>query len=692
MADGLGKNLRRFATLALCLFAARPAGAAPGPARGAWSKSSPGPSVARLWDEQLLAAIRLDIPKPPAHARNLYHLSVVMWDAWAAYSPTAIGVLVTEKHRADDVEAARAEAISFAAYRLLKDRFPVGFLDADYKPCHPNAQVSQAAFDAQMAALGYDASFTSTDGDSPAALGNRIAAALIDFGRTDGSNEGIGRCYPDDTGYTPVNPELIFKLPGVGRIVDPNHWQPLAFDFFVTQNGIPIGQSIQRFIGVGWADVVPFALGPEDVNPDTGLALDPGPQPHLGGVGDDVVRAAMVELIRLSSRIDVSQGDLVDISPGAMLDNSLGADDGTGYPVNPVTGAPYGQEVVNRADYQRVVTELWADGPKSETPPGHWNVIANAVSDNPLLAHGKRIGGRGRPVGDLEWDVKLYLALNGAVHDAAIWAWGNKNVYDSSRPITLIRFMSKRGQSSSPSLPYYSPQGLPVVPDLIQVITPQSTRPGGQFAGFAGSEGEMAIRAWLGGPADPSTQVAGVGWKRGALWMPYMPKNFVTPPFPGYTSGHSAFSRAAAEVLTAITGTPFFPGGLGTFVAPQDRFLTIERGPSQTVVLQWATYYDAADQAGLSRRFGGIHPFYDDYPSRINGSRIGRKAWTKAEELYGPGIVTICHVPGGDPSRSSTLRVDASSVAAHLDHGDSIGRCAAGQAGPVRAPTRTRPD
>ena len=60
----------------------------------------------------------------------------------------------------------------------------------------------------------------------------------------------------------------------------------------------------------------------------------------------------------------------------------------------------------------------------------------------------------------------------------------------------------------------------------------------------------------------------------------------------------------------------------------------MEPGPSQTVELQWATYYDAADQAGLSRRFGGIHPDYDDYPSRINGSRIGQEAWAVARSLY----------------------------------------------------------
>src|SRR5438034_785273 len=101
------------------------------------ARAEAAPSAARVWDEQLLAAIRVDIPKPPAHARNLFHLSVAMWDAWAAYSRSAHGWLVTEKRAAADVEAARAEAISYAAYRLLKQRFPVGSVDADGKPCHP---------------------------------------------------------------------------------------------------------------------------------------------------------------------------------------------------------------------------------------------------------------------------------------------------------------------------------------------------------------------------------------------------------------------------------------------------------------------------------------------------------------------------------------------------------------------------
>src|SRR5438270_4299351 len=108
-------------------------------------------SVARRWDDALLDAIRRALPNPPVHARNLFHLSVAMWDAWAAYDPTALGYLLREKHAAREVHAARSEAISYAAYRLLKYRFPAGFFDQNGITCHPSAATSQAAFDAQMA-------------------------------------------------------------------------------------------------------------------------------------------------------------------------------------------------------------------------------------------------------------------------------------------------------------------------------------------------------------------------------------------------------------------------------------------------------------------------------------------------------------------------------------------------------------
>ena len=89
----------------------------------------------------------------------------------------------------------------------------------------------------------------------------------------------------------------------------------------------------------------------------------------------------------------------------------------------------------------------------SETPPGHWNSIANFAIDELADLGPLRIAGDGPEVDRLEYDVKLYLALNGAVHDAAIAAWGAKGHYDYVRPISMIRYMGGLGQSTDPDAP-----------------------------------------------------------------------------------------------------------------------------------------------------------------------------------------------------------------------------------------------
>ncbi|MGZ6267217.1 MAG: DUF6851 domain-containing protein, partial [Candidatus Limnocylindrales bacterium] len=105
------------------LVAVRPWQASPTPTPKPPIAAHPQWSVARAWDEALLDAIRRALPNPPVHARNLFHTSVAMWDAWAAYDPQASGYLVKEKDTAPDVAAARNEAISYAAFRVLTARF-----------------------------------------------------------------------------------------------------------------------------------------------------------------------------------------------------------------------------------------------------------------------------------------------------------------------------------------------------------------------------------------------------------------------------------------------------------------------------------------------------------------------------------------------------------------------------------------
>lgn len=589
---------------------------------GLGTLASPGaPSVARIWNEELLAAIRIDLPHPPVHARNLFHVSVAGYDAWAAYDPQAVGYLYHAKHEAPDLAAARREAVSYAAYRLLRERYSLS----------RGAATTLPALDRRMASLGYDPGRVSQDPATPAGLGNRIAATVSAYYLEDGARQtsAYADSPPGQTGYVSVNEPLITTLPGI-QVFDVNRWQPLVVSNGVSQNNIPV-DAIQKFLGAQWKGVRPFALQRDT---PARLWIDPGPPPQLGGAGDARFRDAVVEVIRRSSELTPDDGVTIDISPGAWGNNDLGTNNGVGHALNPATGLPYPPNRVRRGDFVRVLAEFWADGPTSETPPGHWNALANQVSDHPAFV--KRLGGTGPVLEDLEWDVKMYFALNAALHDAACAAWSLKRHYDGWRPISAIRYQGSLGQSSNPALPHFHAHGLPLVPGLIELVTTNTARAGARHAGLPVNS--LVILAWPGQPADPTNTYSGVRWIAPETWVPYQKKTFVTPAFPGYISGHSTFSRAAAETLTALTGSPFFPGGLGTYSVPADTSLTFEKGPAEPVQLQWGTYFDAADQAGLSRIWGGIHPSSDDLPGRRVGAECGRAAWALAQRYFDGSI------------------------------------------------------
>ncbi len=174
------------------------------------------------------------------------------------------------------------------------------------------------------------------------------------------------------------------------------------------------------------------------------------------------------------------------------------------------------------------------------------------------------------------------------------------------------------------------------MPGFIEVVTSETTQEGGRHAHLAGAEGRIAVLAWRGHDyiGNPETDTAGVGWILAENWWPYQRPTFVTPPFAGYVSGHSTYSRAAAELMTLMTGTPYFPGGLGEFFCAMNEFLVFEDGPSMDVTLQWATYNDASDQTSLSRIWGGIHPGADDLPGRIIGTYIAPDSYSLAQTYF----------------------------------------------------------
>ncbi len=612
------------------------------------------PSVARLWNEVLLEGIRNDFARPTVHARNLFHVSSAMYDAWASYDGQARTYLLGKElngyecalgdfPRGRDPHVEREEAISYAAYRIIRHRFALS----------PGAAHVSDLADAQMELLGFDPAFESTDysSGSAAALGNHIASCYIEYGLRDGANEANQYA---SIAYEPVNPPIEPEEPGNPDIVDLDHWQPISLSLFIDQAGNPIDFQPPH-LSPEWGIVWPFALSEDDLTiyERDGFPYyvyhDPGPPPSIHGPLSAEYKWTFALVAIWSSHLDQSDGVMVDISPASLgniaeheyptsfeahrdfYDLYEGGGPAHGYTANPVTGAAYEPQIVPRGDYTRVLAEFWADGPDSETPPGHWFVILNTVNDDPDLE--KRYEGAGRIVGPLEWDVKAYFMLGGAMHDVAITAWGSKGWYDYVRPVSAIRAMADRGQSTDPELPSYHADGIPLHEGFIELV-----EPGDPLAGAMDEHvGKVKLYAWRGPDhvADPEVDQASVGWILAENWWPYQRPSFVTPPFAGYVSGHSTYSRAAAEVLTALTGSEYFPGGMSGFEVEANEFLVFEEGPSVHMTLQWAKYQDAADQCSLSRIWGGIHPPADDIAGRRIGLEIGRDAFVYADHYFG---------------------------------------------------------
>ena len=451
------------------------------------------------WNQTALQAIRDAKPGPPMAARSLAALHTSMYNAWAAYSPTARQtphVPPVRRPAGEWSPANKARAMSHAAYRVLVDQFPK----------------QKALFDATMAGLGYDpAAAGATDLATPEGIGQVLAAAMLDYCHADGSNQlgnlaPGGAPYADYTGYAPANPPLLVHAPTPpDGIPLPGRWQPLTY---ADAGGAVVTPAC---LAACWDRVTPFALATAD-------QFRPGP-PAAVGTPDYAAQAQRI----------------VDVQAAL-------------------------------TERQKVVAEYWADGPRSELPPGHWCLFAQVVSE------------RDRHTDDD--DVLLFFALANALSDAAIAAWDAKRAYDSERPITAIRYLMRD-----------------------RIIT------GYGLDGVAG------------------------GLRRipGNTWVPYQPATFPTPPFPEHVSGHSTFSAAAAEVLLRFTGSNLF----GHSYTRPAHAMTLEPAlPSTDVTLRWATFSDAADEAGLSRIYGGIHFDNANEAGKTLGRKVGALVFDTAQRYW----------------------------------------------------------
>ncbi|MEL7498978.1 MAG: DUF6851 domain-containing protein [Planctomycetota bacterium] len=227
-------------------------------------------------------------------------------------------------------------------------------------------------------------------------------------------------------------------------------------------------------------------------------------------------------------------------------------------------------------DEQKLIAEFWEDGGGTSFPPGTWMTFGQYTS--------------ARDNHTIDDDAKLFFALGNAVFDAGVSTWEAKVAYDYVRPVRAIRELGELG--------------------LI-----------GEFNEALGGH---AIEAWT---PDGGTQTI-----LATEFLTYQtPGSDPSPPFAEYTSGHSAFSAAGAEVLKLFTGSDTF-GAAVTFEPGSSRF---EPGstPTSTVTLAWETYTAAADEAGLSRLFGGIHFDDGDLNGRTLGTQVGAAVWEQANRF-----------------------------------------------------------
>lgn len=505
----------------------------------------PDVSVVVRWNDAMLVAIRNGRPRPTVVTRAMFMVHSAMYDAWSLYDAAAVPTVLDATLRRPDNErtyANKAAAVSQAAYQMLIALFP------EY-------ETRSQAFSSLLTNLGYQ---PVNDGgaSTPEGIGYMAAAAILASRADDGSNAANN--YADVTSatypelYAPANSADPAAANSIGKAeFKLAHWEPLQVPTgaVLSANLLPVADwnntasyTVQSFLTPQWGAVRSFALSAGSQYRPPAPPQPDNTEPYTDGLGqimsnDEAFRQQVAEILSLSGSL---------------------------------------------TDQEKAVAEYWMDGPRSETPPGHWNSLAHGIS--------------WRDHHTLDEDVKFYFALNGALFDAGIGAWDAKRAYDCVRPITAIRVL------------------------------------------YAGQE----VLAWA-GPNQGTQTIPGENW------IPYQPLTFVTPPFAEYVSGHSTFSAAAAEVFTLFTGSNQFYDGvtvinddlnndgvldmLGQHVMVAGTH-QIENSPAQPVVLRWATFQEAADEAGISRRYGGIHFQDGDLRGREMGRQIGQQAFLHAEQYW----------------------------------------------------------
>ncbi len=263
------------------------------------------------------------------------------------------------------------------------------------------------------------------------------------------------------------------------------------------------------------------------------------------------------------------------VAPFALTSSSQFRPAGPIRPADAMHDAAYQSQAATIVDYNanltdttKTIADYWANGPHSETPPGHWMLFSQFTSAQFLSRKNKH---------DISGDVKMFFALANAVFDASIACWECKRYYEYIRPITAVRYLNA---------------GKP-------------------------------LTCWGGAGKGTITMSDGINF------FPYQESFVVTPAFPEYVSGHSTFSAAGAYIMQQSAGSDTF--GDSFTAAPGSSLIEPGYAPSTSVTLSWPTFSAAAAEAGISRQYGGIHFNQGDQDGRVLGKQVAVQAWNKAQ-------------------------------------------------------------
>lgn len=231
------------------------------------------------------------------------------------------------------------------------------------------------------------------------------------------------------------------------------------------------------------------------------------------------------------------------------------------------------QYSMNLTAEQKAIAEYWEAGPGSAFPPGVWMGFTNDLIRDRQLS--------------LDQAMKLSFGVSQSLMDASIGSWATKYEFNSVRPITAIREY------------YYG----------------RTTTDSGE-----------TLTDWRETPLD------------GQAWQPYQNPAALTPNFPDMNSGHSAYSSAASTFIRNYLGSNVF-GKSVTLADNDSRFdpngFDGKQGTGNAITLSWDYLNGAAEQAGLSRLYGGIHFNDGNWQGQILGTRAGTNASLKAFSLFG---------------------------------------------------------